>query len=186
MLVWRFMSYRSVRKVQIRTIWSLLNYYLLIYFWPYWGFTAECGLSLLAASGACSLVAVLRRLTAADSLVREHRLQGTQAQELQLMGSRVWAQQLWHMGLTALRYMESSQTKHWTRVPCISRRTVNHWTTQGSPDPFFFSPTYISSCGCTYHSWRIFAKLSYRLRINFSFLLFSIFSIFYNNYKSFL
>lgn len=178
MLVWRFMSYRSVRKVQIRTIWSLLNY-LLIYFWPYWGFTAECGLSLLAASGAYSLVVVLRHLTAVDSLVREHRPRhrlgscSSWAPECGLSSCGI-------IGLTVLRYMESSVTKDWTRVPCISRRIVNHWTTQGSPDPFlFFFPTYISSCGCTYHSWRIFAKLSYRLTINLSFLLFSIFSISY-------
>jgi len=63
-----------VRKVRIRTIWSLFNYYLLIYFWPYWGFIAECRLSLLAASGAYSLAVVPGLLTAVDSLVKEHRL----------------------------------------------------------------------------------------------------------------
>ena len=37
-------------------------------------------------------------LTAGASLVVVHGLQGTWAQQFQLTGYRVWAQQLWHMG----------------------------------------------------------------------------------------
>ena len=43
---------------------------------------------------------------------------GTQAQYLQAAGSRAWAQQLWHLGWVALRYVESPRTRDWTHVPC--------------------------------------------------------------------
>ena len=40
-----------------------------------------------------------------------------------------WAQLLWHMGLVAGWHVESSRTRGRTRVPCIGRRVLNHWTT---------------------------------------------------------
>ena len=40
-----------------------------------------------------------------------------------------WAQLLWHMGLVAGWHMESSWTRGRTRVPCIGRQVLNHWTT---------------------------------------------------------
>ena len=45
-----------------------------IYFWFHWVFIAVCMLSLVAASGSCSLAVVLRLLTAATSLAVEHGL----------------------------------------------------------------------------------------------------------------
>ena len=41
----------------------------------HWGFGAVCGLSLVAASGGCSLVVVCRLLIVVASLVAEHGLQ---------------------------------------------------------------------------------------------------------------
>ena len=40
------------------------------------------------------------------------------------------AQQLWRTGLVAPRHMGSSQTRAQTRVPCISRQTLNHCATR--------------------------------------------------------
>ena len=40
------------------------------------------------------------------------------------------AQQLWLTGLVAPRHVGSSQTRARTRVPCISRQTLNHCTTR--------------------------------------------------------
>ena len=56
-----------------------------------------------------------RLLTAVASLV-EHGLQVHRPQEL------------WLTGLVALQQVESSRTKDRTRVPCIGRWNLNHWT----------------------------------------------------------
>ena len=56
--------------IQLSILFSLKN----IYFWLCWVFVAECGPSLVVASGGYSLVAVLGLLTAVSSLVAEHRL----------------------------------------------------------------------------------------------------------------
>ena len=50
-----------------------------------------------------------------------------------LPGSREWAQQLWHMSLVAPQYLESSQSRDRTHVPCIGRQIPNHWTTRKVP-----------------------------------------------------
>ena len=50
------------------------------------------GFSLVATSRACSLVAASRLLIAVASLVAEHGLQGAEAQQLRLTGTRAWAQ----------------------------------------------------------------------------------------------
>ena len=47
---------------------------LFLYFWLHWVFVASCRLSLVTASGGCSLVAVLRLLMVVASLVEEHGL----------------------------------------------------------------------------------------------------------------
>ena len=60
------------------------------------------------------------------SLVAERGLWGAQAQELQLMGSRLWAQQSWCMGLVAPWHGGSSQTRDRTHVLCIGRQILNH------------------------------------------------------------
>ena len=61
---------------------------------------------------------MLGLLIAVASLVAKHRLQGAwasavviQVQQWWLTGSRMQAQKLWHVGLTAPQYVESSQTK---------------------------------------------------------------------------
>ena len=62
------------------------------------------------------------------SLVVVHRLL-----LLQRMGSKVCGlQQLWPMGLVALRQLGPSQTREWTCVPWIGRLIPNHWTTYPS------------------------------------------------------
>ena len=45
-----------------------------IYYWLCWVFVAACGLSPVAASGDCSLVAVQGLLIAVASIAVEHRL----------------------------------------------------------------------------------------------------------------
>ena len=45
----------------------------------------------------------------------------------------VWAQELWHMGLVALKHVESSQNRDPTHVPCIGRQILIHCTTRGMP-----------------------------------------------------
>ena len=58
--------------VQLRTDpLFIFLFYLCIYFWLCWVFAAECGLSPVVASGACSLVTVRGLLMAVVSLVAE-------------------------------------------------------------------------------------------------------------------
>ena len=61
-------------------------YHSCMYFWLHGVLFAVCGLSLAAASGAYSLVAVLGFLPEAASLVAEHTLQGA------------WASVVWFLG----------------------------------------------------------------------------------------
>ena len=69
-------------------------------------------------------IAVRRPLTIVASLVAEHRLQ---TRRLSSCGSR--AQLL-------TRHVRSSQTRARTRVPCISRQTLNHCATREALIPF--------------------------------------------------
>ena len=48
--------------------------------------------------------------------------------------SRAQAQQLWCMGLVALRHVGSSQTRDWTHVPCSGRWILYHWATKEAQD----------------------------------------------------
>ena len=64
-------------------------------------------------------IAVRGPLTIVPSLVAEHRLQ---TRRLSSCGSRA---QSWHVG--------SSQTRAWTRVPCIGRQILNHCATREAP-----------------------------------------------------
>ena len=52
----------------------LNNFFLILIFWLCWVFVAVCGLSLVLASGAYSLVAVQGLLIVVASLVAEHGL----------------------------------------------------------------------------------------------------------------
>ena len=66
-----------------------------VYFWLCWVFIATHGLSLVVASGGCSLVTVQGLIIAVASA--EHWLQSSQAQEL------------WHVGLYVLQCVETSR-----------------------------------------------------------------------------
>ena len=68
------------------------------------------GLSLAVVSGGYSLVAVGGLLIVVVSLVAEHGLQGTRAQQLYLSG------------LVALRYVGSSRIRDQTPIPCTGRQ----------------------------------------------------------------
>ena len=109
-----------------------LSFYKLYLFLAVLGLRAVCGLSLVAVSMDCSLV-VLRLLIAVASLVVKHRLQGEQASVSAVLGLSncgSGAQQFWHTSLLALRYVESSQTRDHTGVPCTGSWILNHWTTR--------------------------------------------------------
>ena len=82
-----------------------------------WVFVSVLGLSLVAASGA-----TLHR-GARASHYRGLSHCGAQAPDAQ-------AQQLWPMGPVAPRHVGSPQTRARTRVPCISRQTLNHCTSR--------------------------------------------------------
>ena len=71
-------------------------------------------------------IAVRGPLTITASLV----VDGAQAPDAQ-------AQQLWLTGLVAPWHVGSSQTRARTRVPCISRQTLNHCATREAQDENF-------------------------------------------------
>ena len=84
-----------------------------------------------------SLVAVRRRHSrgtsgshSAASLVAEQRLEVCGPQKLRFLGSRAQAEQLWRTGSAPPQHVGSSQTRDRTRVPCIARWILNHWTTR--------------------------------------------------------
>ena len=58
---------------------------------------------------------------------------GSRTQQLWLVGSRAQAQQLCRTGPVALRHVGSSRTRARTRVPCISRRILNHCAAREAP-----------------------------------------------------
>ena len=59
---------------------------------------------------------------------------------LQSTGSRVLAQQLWHLdlGLIVLHRVVSLRTRDRACVPCISRSVLNHWTTKECSSTFLW------------------------------------------------
>ena len=48
-------------------------------------------------------------------------------------------QYLWLIGLVALQYVESSQTRDRTGAPCIGRQILNHWTPRSPAGIFWFN-----------------------------------------------
>ena len=108
--------------------------FFLIYF-----FLAVLGLRCCTrAFSSCSeqwllFIAVTGLLTAAASLVAQHRLQAHRLQQLWLADSRVQAQQLWRTGTAALQHVQSSRTRARTRVPRTGRRILNHCATREAP-----------------------------------------------------
>ena len=116
---------------------------LFIYFWLHWVFVAVRRLSLVVASrGYSSLQCTgfslqwLLLLQSTGSRRMGFSSCSTQAQKLWLVGSRVQAQQLWHMDLAAPRHVGSSWTRARTHVPCIGRQILNHCTIREAPLSF--------------------------------------------------
>ena len=133
------------------------------YFWPCWVFVALLTLSLVAVNGLLIVVASL----VAEHRFQVHELQylwlaGSKALELQQLSTRVhwlWlrgprarrhqqlgcvgsrgrAQQMWHMGSAAPKYVKSSWTRDGTCVPCISRQSPIHYTTRKVLSFLFYS-----------------------------------------------
>ena len=89
-----------------------------IYLWLHWILVAACRLSLVAVSRGCPLAALHGFLVETASLVVEHRL------------SSLHVQQLGRTGLVASWHVGSSQSRDQTRVRCIGRQILNHWTTR--------------------------------------------------------
>ena len=92
------------RRRVLRLSASFKTFYL-FYFWLHWVFVAARGCSLVAGVGP--LFAAVNGFSFRWLLVEEHSL-GVQAQEL------------WGMGLVALRNVESSWSRDQTHVPCIA------------------------------------------------------------------
>ena len=110
---------------------------LFIYFWLHRVFVAACWLFSGCGEQGLLFVAMHGLLIAVASLVVEHGLQACRLQQLQHMGSVVVAHGLFSAGsavvvhrLSCSRYVESSQTRAQTHVPCIGRRIFNHCTTR--------------------------------------------------------
>ena len=99
-------------------MWILFKKILIIYFWLCWVFISVHRLSVAVMSEGCFLVSALGLLTAVASPGAEHGLWTSR--------DRAWW--LWRVGLVALWHVESSWTRDWTRVPCIRRYILNHWT----------------------------------------------------------
>ena len=70
-------------------------------------------LSLVVASGRYSLVVEHGLLIVVTPLVAEHRPESAQAS---VVVAHDLSRGMWNL------------PRDWTRVPCISRRTLNHWT----------------------------------------------------------
>ena len=120
---------------------------LLLKKYSFYLFVAALGLCCCTqAFSSCSmqglLSAVVCRLTAGWFLL------------LQSTGSRAQDQSLWHTGSIAPRHVRSSQTRGRTRVPCIGRRILNHWTTREVPIIFLNQCDWANVCSCSL-GWRM-------------------------------
>ena len=94
--------------------------YLLIHFWLCWVFCV--GFSPAVKSGGYSLVAVLKMRWLL--LLRSTGSRACRLQKVRPLGSSTQSQELWHMGIVALRYMGSSWMRDWTLVSCTGRRLL--------------------------------------------------------------
>ena len=118
-----------------------LEFILFIYSWLHWVFVAACGLAgflQLWRAGATLHCGAWASHCGGFSCCRARAL-GAWAQQLQLAGSRVQAQQLWCVGLAAPWHVGSSRTRAQTCVPCIGRRILNHCATREALFFLFFS-----------------------------------------------
>ena len=105
-----------------------------------WVFVATCGLSLVEASGAYSVV-VHGLLVLVASLVEEHKTRhagfsdcGSWALECRFS---IW----WCPDLVVPRPVCSSWIRDGTSVLCSARWTLNHWTTREAPNSEFLNLT---------------------------------------------
>ena len=100
-----------------------------VLFWLRWVFVAARRLSLVSASGGysslqCTGISLWWWLLLLRST-------GSRCAGFSSCGTR--AQQLWHTGLVPQWHVGSSWTRARTRVPCISRRILNHCATREAP-----------------------------------------------------
>ena len=100
-----------------------LKHFYLFYFWLHWVFVAARGLSLVAGVGP--LFAAVNGFSFGWPLL------------LRSTVSRVQAQELWGMGLVALRTVESSWSRDQTHVPLHCRRVLYHWLSGKYYQPHF-------------------------------------------------
>ena len=105
-------------------------------------FTAVCVLSLAAASGVGSVVALLL-LGSTGSRRAAHRPNSCGSRALEHTGSVVG-----RMGFVAQWHVESSQTREQICVPCIGRQIPIHCTTREVPSVSFFKIPHISDTIC--------------------------------------
>ena len=137
--------FKYIIHILAHTFYSIYCTGFFFFFWLHWVFIAAVGgLSVVAVSGGYSSLwcagATLPCGARAShcsgfSCCRAWAL-GAQAsvvvaRGLSSCGSQ--AQQLWRMGLVALRHVGSSQTRAQTRVPCSGRRIFNRYATREAP-----------------------------------------------------
>ena len=113
-------------------IFNYLIIYLFIYFWLCWVFVSVRGLSPAAASGGHS-----SSQCAGLSLSRPLLLRSTGSRRA---GSAVVAH-----GPSCSAACGIFPDQGWTRVPCISRQTLNHWATREARAFPFILPVFQTS-----------------------------------------
>ena len=132
-----------LKKIFFISTWLCVFFFfnfIYLFIWLRWVFVAARGLSLVAASRGYALLRCsgfslrwLLLLRSTGSRRAGFSSCGSRAQWLWLVGSRAQPQYLWRTGLVAPRHVRYSRTRDWTRVPCIGRRTPNHWATREAP-----------------------------------------------------
>ena len=115
--------------LQVNSFFFFFNNF--IYFCLCWVLVTACRLSLVTVSEGYSLLQYagfslqwLLLLQSTGSRVCGFHSCGMWPQQLQLMGSRAQTQQLWHMGLVALRHVGSSWTRDRTCVSGTGRQIL--------------------------------------------------------------
>ena len=98
-----------------------------------WGLFSSCEQGMLSRCGpqACFSLRWLLLLWSSGS--RACGLQDVWLKDSVDCGSQVLEHRvdnLWHVGLAALRHVGSSWTREQSYVPCIGRQILNHWTTR--------------------------------------------------------
>ena len=137
----QILNHCATREVPCFTFFFFCNKFT---YWLCWVFLAGRGLSLAAVRGDHSLLQCMDlslrwslSLWSTGSRHEGFSSCGMRAQQLWLTDSRAQAQYLWLMGSAAPWHVASSQTRARTHVPCIGRRTPNHWATREDPLLYF-------------------------------------------------